>query len=59
MSLVSEEMGPRALAKREQILAGARVVFLRDGFAAASTDAIAAEAKISKRTLYVLSLIHI
>jgi TetR/AcrR family transcriptional repressor of mexJK operon len=27
-------------------------VFLRDGFAAASTDAIAAEAKVSKRTLY-------
>jgi TetR/AcrR family transcriptional regulator, mexJK operon transcriptional repressor len=26
---------------------------LRDGFAAASTDAIAAEAKVSKRTLYV------
>ena len=53
MSLASEEMGPRALAKREQILAGARMVFLRDGFAAASTDAIAAEAKVSKRTLYV------
>jgi len=27
-------------------------VFLRDGFAAASTDAIAAEAGVSKRTLY-------
>jgi AcrR family transcriptional regulator len=27
-------------------------VFLRDGFAASSTDAIAAEAKVSKRTLY-------
>jgi TetR/AcrR family transcriptional regulator of autoinduction and epiphytic fitness len=38
--------------KRDQILAGARVVFLRDGFAAASTDAIAAEARVSKRTLY-------
>jgi TetR/AcrR family transcriptional repressor of mexJK operon len=34
-------------------LSGARRVFLRDGFAAASTDAIAAEAKVSKRTLYV------
>ncbi len=53
MSLASEEMGPRALAKQEQILSGARMVFLRDGFAAASTDAIAAEAKVSKRTLYV------
>jgi AcrR family transcriptional regulator len=49
----SEELGPRARAKRDQILAGARRVFLRDGFAASSTDAIAAEAKVSKRTLYV------
>ena len=53
MSLTSEEMRPRAWAKRDQILAGARLVFLRDGFAAASTDAIASEAKVSKRTLYV------
>ena len=52
MSLAAEEEGSRAWAKREQILAGARLVFLRDGFAAASTDAIAAEAKVSKRTLY-------
>jgi AcrR family transcriptional regulator len=49
----AEELGPRAKAKRDQILAGARRVFLSDGFAAASTDAIAAEAKVSKRTLYV------
>jgi AcrR family transcriptional regulator len=49
----TEELDPRARAKRDQILAGARRVFLRDGFAAASTDAIAAEAKVSKRTLYV------
>jgi AcrR family transcriptional regulator len=49
----SEELGPRARAKRDQILSGARRVFLRDGFAATSTDAIAAEAKVSKRTLYV------
>ena len=34
-------------------MAGARRVFLRDGFAASSTDSIAAEAKVSKRTLYV------
>ena len=31
---------------------GARRVFLREGFAAASTDAIAWEAGVSKRTLY-------
>jgi TetR/AcrR family transcriptional repressor of mexJK operon len=49
---VSEELGPRARAKRDQILDGARRVFLRDGFAATSTDAIAAEARVSKRTLY-------
>ena len=49
----SEESGARARAKRDQILSGARRVFLRDGFAAASTDTIAAEAKVSKRTLYV------
>jgi TetR/AcrR family transcriptional regulator, mexJK operon transcriptional repressor len=49
----TEELDPRARAKRDQILSGARQVFLRDGFAAASTDAIAAEAKVSKRTLYV------
>jgi TetR/AcrR family transcriptional repressor of mexJK operon len=49
----TQELGPRAKAKRDQILAGARRVFLCDGFAAASTDAIAAEAKVSKRTLYV------
>ena len=53
MATNTEELGPRARAKRDQILAGARRVFLRDGFAAASTDAIAAEAKVSKRTLYV------
>ena len=52
MSLASEEEGSRAWAKRAQILAGAQRVFLRDGFAGASTDAIAAEARVSKRTLY-------
>jgi TetR/AcrR family transcriptional regulator, mexJK operon transcriptional repressor len=48
----SEELGTRARAKRDQILDGARRVFLRDGFAGASTDAMAAEAGVSKRTLY-------
>jgi TetR/AcrR family transcriptional regulator, mexJK operon transcriptional repressor len=42
----------RARAKREQILAGAQRVFLREGFAAASTDTLAKEAGVSKRTLY-------
>ena len=52
METSSTEISPRARAKREQILAGAQLVFLQQGFAAASTDAIAAEAGVSKRTLY-------
>jgi AcrR family transcriptional regulator len=48
----SEERKPRAQAKREQILSGAKTVFLREGFAATSTDVIAREAGVSKRTLY-------
>ena len=52
MVAASEDIGPKARAKRDQILSGARRVFLRDGFAGASTDAIAAEARVSKRTLY-------
>lgn len=56
MVVGSEERGSRARnradAKREQVLEGARRVFLREGFAAASTDIIAREAGVSKRTLY-------
>lgn len=52
MDTVSKGRKSRAQAKREQVLAGAKKVFLREGFAAASTDAIAREAGISKRTLY-------
>ena len=44
---------PRARAKKEQIRAGAQRLFLDKGFAATSTDAIAAEAGVSKQTLYV------
>jgi len=40
-------------AKRRQILEGARAVFLRQGFDAASMGDIAREAKVSKGTLYV------
>ena len=42
----------RAEAKRGQILARARGIFLRDGFAAASMDEISREGGVSKRTLY-------
>ena len=47
-----EEEGARARSKREQILEGARRVFLREGFAATSTDELVREAGVSKRTLY-------
>ena len=46
------EEGTRAQAKREQILAGAQRVFLHEGFAAVSTDTLARESSVSKRTLY-------
>lgn len=38
--------------RRAQILQAAAEVFVRDGFARASVDAIAAEAKVAKQTLY-------
>lgn len=38
--------------KRRAILDAAGTVFLREGFARASIDAIAAEAKVSKQTVY-------
>jgi TetR/AcrR family transcriptional repressor of mexJK operon len=50
--VLAKTTGTRAQAKRGQILAGAREVFLRDGFAAASTDDISRKAGVSKRTLY-------
>ena len=52
MEAASRAFGTRARAKRVQILDGARRVFLREGFAAASTDVISREAAVSKRTLY-------
>lgn len=38
--------------KFDQVLDGARTIFLRDGFEGASVDDIAAEAGVSKATLY-------
>ena len=43
---------PRQGRKIEQVLAGARAVFMRDGFEGASVDDIAREAGVSKATLY-------
>lgn len=44
--------GSRRARKRRDIIQAATRVFLRDGFAGASVDAIAAEARVSKPTLY-------
>lgn len=44
--------GSRGDAKREAILRGAKTVFLRDGFAGSSMDVVAAEARVSKMTVY-------
>ncbi len=47
-----EELSPRAAAKRRQITDAARTLFLSQGFARTSMDAITAEAGVSKQTLY-------
>lgn len=54
MKNISPPRPGRALdpAKRTAILAGARAVFLRDGFAQGSMDAVAAEAGVGKQTIY-------
>jgi TetR/AcrR family transcriptional regulator, mexJK operon transcriptional repressor len=43
---------PRALAKRQQITDAARALFLAQGYARTSTDAITRAAGVSKQTLY-------
>jgi TetR/AcrR family transcriptional regulator, mexJK operon transcriptional repressor len=50
--LTETRRASRARAKREQIREGARRAFLEKGFSGASTDGIAAEAGVSKQTLY-------
>lgn len=45
-------LSPRRAAKRAQISAAARKLFLAQGFAATSMDAVTAEAAVSKQTLY-------
>lgn len=46
------ELSPRALAKRRQITDAARSLFLAQGYARTSMDAVTAEAGVSKQTLY-------
>lgn len=48
----SARRGGRAGEKRRLIIEAAERVFVRDGFAGASVDAIAAEAGVSKATIY-------
>jgi TetR/AcrR family transcriptional repressor of mexJK operon len=45
-------MRARSIRKRAAILAGAKAVFLEQGFGAASMDAISERADVSKRTIY-------
>lgn len=54
-AFVKPEAGlpPEESAKRRQIIEGARALFLAQGFDAASMDAIARKAGVSKGTLYV------
>lgn len=47
------KMSPRQLAKQQQILNAALKVFSEFGFSAASMDAIALQAEVSKPTLYM------
>jgi AcrR family transcriptional regulator len=51
MSMVSDQ-GVRRGRKFDQVLEGARKVFLRDGFERAAVDDIAREAGVSKATIY-------
>jgi AcrR family transcriptional regulator len=49
---VASAADERAAAKRAQISAAARAVFLERGYAGASMDAVTAAAGVSKQTLY-------
>ncbi|XEC96006.1 TetR/AcrR family transcriptional regulator [Paenibacillus tarimensis] len=50
--MVSKELSSRARAKQAQIRSAAERLFLQNGFAATSMDAITAEAGVSKQTVY-------
>ena len=43
---------PKDLAKRQAILDAAKILFLSNGYASTSMDAVAAEAGVSKLTVY-------
>ena len=50
---LDETESPRARAKREQITDAARTLFLSQGYARTSMDAVTQAASVSKQTLYV------
>lgn len=50
--MTAEDLALRRGRKFDQVLEGARTVFLRDGYEGASVDDIAREAGVSKATLY-------
>ncbi|MFG1864140.1 TetR/AcrR family transcriptional regulator [Microbispora bryophytorum] len=52
MTAIDKPVREGSLVKRAAILAAARDLFLRDGFERTSMDAVAAQAKVSKRTVY-------
>lgn len=52
MGIAALEQAVRKGRKFDQVLQGARTIFLRDGFGGASVDDIAREAGVSKATLY-------
>jgi TetR/AcrR family transcriptional regulator, mexJK operon transcriptional repressor len=49
---VAVALSERQAAKREQIAVAARKLFLEQGYAGTSMDAVSAEASVSKQTLY-------
>ena len=51
MNIIADQ-GVRRGRKFDQVLEGARTIFLRDGFERASVDDIAREAAVSKATIY-------
>jgi TetR/AcrR family transcriptional regulator, mexJK operon transcriptional repressor len=52
MGIAALEQAVRKGRKFDQVLQGARTIFLRDGFGGASVDDIARKAGVSKATLY-------
>ncbi|MBT3305379.1 MAG: TetR/AcrR family transcriptional regulator [Alphaproteobacteria bacterium] len=52
MAMTPEELKAATPSKRELIVAAARKLFLESGFGSTSMDAIAAQAGVSKRTVY-------